>query len=124
MGTTCATVTTGMKVVRLVSSKLRNSSGHHDARCMVNVSGVCGDPTTSKTAGCVLAHWRFNGNSGGAQKPCDLFASFACVPCHNYMDSNGVSGPARGSEEWMFYAFRSMMRTQQWWLDNGFIEVK
>lgn len=24
----------------------------------------------------------------------------------------------------LFYAFRSMIRTQQWWLDHGFIEVK
>lgn len=108
----------------LVSKKLRESAGHHDARCMVNVAGVCGDPTESKTAGCVLAHWRFNGNAGGAQKPNDFHAAFACGPCHTYMDSNGVNGPARGSEEWLFYAMRSMMRTQDWWLDHGFIEVK
>ena len=51
----------------IISKKLRQSAGHPDARCMVNVAGVCGDETTAKTAGCMLAHWRFAGNAGGGQ---------------------------------------------------------
>src|SRR3546814_20233786 len=73
---------------------------------------VCPDATDAKTAGCVLAHWRFSGNAGGAQKPDDICAGFACGPCHTAMDSNGTThGIVRGSEEWLFYAFRSTVRT-------------
>ena len=105
----------------LVSQKLRDSAGHHAAYCTVQAAGVCGDPTTDKTAGCVLAHWRFSGNAGGGQKPDDICAGLACGPCHMWMDSNGVQGPARGSEEWLFYAFRATVRTHRFWHDNGFL---
>lgn len=109
----------------LISQKLRDSAGDPDARCMVNVAGVCGDSTESKTAGCVLAHWRFSGNAGGAQKPDDLCAGFACGPCHTAMDSNGTaSGIKRGSEDWLFYAFRATTRTLRWWYDNGYLSIK
>lgn len=108
----------------IVSQKLRDSAGHPDAYCTVQVAGVCGDSTTDKTAGCVLAHWRFAGNAGGAQKPDDFCAGFACGPCHTAMDSNGVRGIQRGSEDWLFYAFRSAMRTMRFWVDHGFISIK
>lgn len=106
------------------SKKLRASAGHHNAYCTVQVSGVCPDTTTDKTAGCVLAHWRFSGNAGGAQKPDDLCAGLACGPCHTVMDSNGTAhGIKRGSEEWLFYAFRATMRTHKFWHENGFITI-
>lgn len=108
----------------IVSPKLRASAGHHNAYCTVQISGVCPDNTVAKTAGCVLAHWRFAGNAGGAQKPDDLCAGLACGPCHTVMDSNGTaSGIKRGSEEWLFYAFRSTMRTHKFWYENGFITI-
>ena len=109
----------------IVSKALRQSAGHHDARCMVNVAGVCGDDTTAKTAGCMLAHWRFGGNAGGGQKPDDLCAGFACGPCHTAMDSNGTAhGIRRGSEDWLFYAFRATARTLRWWRDHGFLTIE
>lgn len=109
----------------IVSKKLRESAGHHDAYCTVQIPGVCPDSTDAKTAGCVLAHWRFSGNAGGAQKPDDFCAGFACGPCHTAMDSNGTTqGIRRGSEEWLFYAFRSSMRTLRWWHDHGYISIK
>ena len=108
----------------IVSKKLRQSAGHHDARCMLNISGVCGDATTAKTAGCVLAHIRIAGEVGGAQKPDDVCATFACGPCHTAFDSNGtVHGLARGSEGWLFYALRGMARTLRWWHEHGFLSV-
>lgn len=108
----------------IVSQKLRDSAGHHDAMCTVNVEGVCPDYTTAKTAGCVLAHFRFGGNAGGAQKPDDICAGFACGPCHTVMDSNGTThGIKRGSKEWLFYAFRSTMRTHRWWYEHGFLSI-
>lgn len=108
----------------IVSARLRASAGHHAAYCTVQIPGVCGDATESKTAGCVLAHWRFSGNAGGGQKPDDLCAGLACGPCHTAMDSNGVRGIPRGSEEWLFYAFRATVRTLRFWHDNGFLKIE
>lgn len=109
----------------IVSKTLRASAGHHAAHCTVNVAGVCGDSTDAKTAGCVLAHWRFSGNAGGAQKPDDTCAGLACGPCHTAMDSNGTThGIQRGSKEWLFYAFRSTIRTHAFWIEHGFVTIK
>lgn len=109
----------------IVSKKLRQSAGDPDARCFLNVAGVCPDETESKTAGNMLCHFRFGGNAGGAQKPTDVCAGFGCGPCHSVMDSNGTThGIKRGSEEWFFYAFRANQRTLQWWVDHGYITIK
>lgn len=108
----------------IVSKALRDSAGHHDARCFLNIEGVCPDHTTDKTAGCVLAHVRLVGEVGGAQKPDDVCATFACGPCHTAFDCNGVRGLVRGSEEWMFYALRGVTRTLRWWHTHGFLSIK
>lgn len=109
----------------IVSKKLRESASHHDAHCMLQIQGVCGDSTTAKTAGNVLCHIRFAGNAGGAQKPDDICATFGCGPCHTAFDSNGTTkGLERGSPEWLYYAFRGLTRTQRWWRDHGFITIK
>lgn len=108
----------------LVSKALRDSAGHPDAHCMLEIAGVCGDSTTSKTAGCVLCHVRLVGEVGGGQKPDDTMGIFGCGPCHSYFDSNGKNGLVRNSEDWLFYALRGIQRTQRWWVDHGFITVK
>jgi len=109
----------------IVSQKLRDSAGHPDAHCMLQVAGVCGDATTAKTAGCVLCHVRIPGDVGGAQKPDDTCAAFGCGPCHTALDSNGTTkGLRRGSEDWLFYALRGIVRTQRWWVENGFMKVQ
>lgn len=108
-----------------ISPTLRKSAGHHAAYCTVQIAGVCPDSTEAKTAGCVLAHWRFAGNAGGGQKPDDFCGGLACGPCHTVMDSNGTThGIVRGSEDWLFYAFRSTVRTLRFWHDNGFLTFK
>lgn len=107
----------------IVSKKLRGSAGHHDAHCMLQIAGVCGDATTSKAAGCVLAHIRY-GNAGFGQKPHDIHGVFACGPCHEAFDSNGVKGLTRGSEEWLHYALRGQQLTQDWWHQHGFLTIK
>jgi len=109
----------------IVSKALRDSAGHHDAHCMTQIAGVCGDATTAKTAGCVLAHIRYCGNAGGGQKPNDFHATFACGPCHIALDGNGTTkGLVRGSEEWLHYAMRGMQRTQDWWATHGYLTIK
>lgn len=108
----------------IVSKKLRESAGHYDAHCMLQIEGVCGDATEAKTAGCVLAHVRY-GNAGFGMKPNDTFAVFSCGPCHTAFDSNGTAnGLRRGSQEWLHYALRGIDRTQQWWHDHGFLTIK
>lgn len=102
----------------IVSQKLRDSAGHHDARCMLNIAGVC------TMQGCMLCHIRMMGEVGGGQKPDDTMAAFGCSACHTHFDSNGVRGLKRGSEEWLFYALRGMARTIRWWHEHGFIEIK
>lgn len=108
----------------IVSKQLRESAGHPDAHCMAQIAGVCGDATTSKAAGCVLAHVRIGGEVGGAQKPDDFCAMFACGPCHTAFDSNGVKGLKRGSEEWLFYGLRGVVRTQRFWVEHDYIQIK
>lgn len=109
----------------IISKKLRDSAGHHDAHCMLQIPGVCGDATESKTSGCMLCHIRIAGEVGGAQKPDDVSASFGCMPCHIALDGNGTTkGLERGSRDWLFYALRGQTRTMRWWINNGFITVK
>jgi len=109
----------------IVSKKLRQSAGHPDAFCTINVAGVCPDETESKTAGNMLCHFRLPGDVGGAQKPDDLCAGFGCGPCHRVIDSNGTThGIVRESPEWYFYVVRSIIRTQRWWVEHGLLVVK
>lgn len=109
----------------IVSQKLRDSAGHPDAHCMLQIAGVCGDSTTDKTAGCVLCHIRMAGEVGGGQKPDDTMAAFGCGPCHTAFDSNGTAhGLKRGGEEWLYYALRGMARTLRWWHQHDYLTIK
>lgn len=104
------------------SQALRDSAGHHDARCFLNIAGVCPDETESKTSGNMLCHIRIGGEVGGAQKPDDFCSTFGCGPCHTVFDSNGTKGLCES--EWLFYAIRGMARTQRWWVEHGYLTVK
>ena len=98
-----------------VSPALRQSAGHPDAGCMLNIAGVC------TMQGCVLCHIRMMGEVGMGQKPDDTMATFGCGACHTHFDSNGTRGLKRGSEDWLFYALRGMARTHRWWREHGFV---
>lgn len=106
----------------IISKKLRQSAGDPDARCMLNIAGVCPDETESKTAGCMLCHVRLVGEVGGGQKPDDLMATFGCGPCHTVFDANGVKGLS--VEDRLFYGLRGMARTLRWWFDHGYLSIK
>lgn len=109
----------------IVSKALRDSAGHHAARCFLNIANVCGDATEAKTAGCVLAHIRHANIAGGGQKPDDVFACLSCGPCHAAFDGNGSPHPLeRGGADWMFYALRGVARTLRWWHEHGYLTVK
>lgn len=103
----------------LVSNAIRNSAGHHDARCQFEIAGFCNWPS----GGCVLCHIRLVGEAGGAQKPDDTCAAHGCSGCHDVFDGR-VPGLEKNSPDWMFYAFRALVRQLRWWQQWGFITVK
>lgn len=105
----------------IVSRRLRDSAGHHNAYCTLQIAGVCPDATDSKTAGCMLCHIRIAGDVGGAQKPDDLTAVLGCGPCHAVFDANGNKGLPVA--EWQYYAMRAWARTLRFWHENGFITI-
>lgn len=105
-----------------VSKKLRQSAGHPDAHCMLQIAGVCGDATEAKTAGNMLCHIRIAGLVGGGQKPDDFCAVFGCGPCHAAFDGNGCK--PMPEVDWLYYALRGQALTMRWWIDHGFITVK
>lgn len=106
----------------IIAKKLRESAGHHDAHCMLNIAGVCGDATETKTAGNMLCHIRMAGEVGGGQKPDDFMATFGCGPCHTKFDGNGTKG--LNGADWLFYALRGQSRTLRWWVEHGYITIK
>ena len=83
--------------------------------CMVRIPGICNhDPETT-----VLAHL---GGAGMGRKHDDAFGAFCCSACHDVIDG-------RAKSEYSRYDIRMMhldgiLRTQQWWLDNGYITHK
>lgn len=102
----------------IVSTTLRKSAGHYDARCFLNIANVCrGD------AGCVLCHIRLIGEVGGGQKPDDLTATFGCCACHDVFDGR-VKGLEKNSADWNFYALRGMARTLRWWHQHDFLTIR
>ena len=81
----------GQKFPPLVSPVLRNAA--RGERCTLRLSCCNGDTETT-----VLAHLRFFGWAGVAQKPSDTLAVFACSACHDEIDRRGRVG----GEKWEF----------------------
>lgn len=106
----------------IVSKKLRESAGHPDAHCMLQIAGVCQDPTESKTRGNMLCHIRMAGEVGGGQKPDDTMATFGCADCHRVFDGNGCAPMLEA--DWLYYGMRGMARTMRWWHEHGFIQIR
>jgi len=95
----------------LVSSKLRNSARGQD--CRFRIPGVCnGDPDTV-----VLCHAPSE-FKGMGQKGHDYHAVFGCHACHEALDQHRLDRLDE-LEFWM----RGLLRTQAWWVANGFIVV-
>jgi hypothetical protein len=93
-----------MKII--TNRKLRNSANGQE--CMIRLPGICNfDNSTT-----VLAH--LNGGGMGMKKS-DLFGAFACSSCHAKVDS---------SKEYELDHRQGVERTQKFWLDNGYIEIK
>ncbi|KYQ95335.1 hypothetical protein AWY96_18310 [Serratia plymuthica] len=62
-------------------SKLTKEASGRD--CQIRIPGICNFmPETT-----VLAHYRMAGTCGGAMKPDDTQAAWACSSCHDAIDS-------------------------------------
>ena len=93
-------------------SKLRDSA--RGRQCQVRLPTICNhDPETT-----VLAH--MNGGGMGTKQP-DLFGAFCCSSCHNEVDRRTRIYEA-GDVKLDFY--EAIFRTQQIWINEGYIEVK
>lgn len=99
------------KSIRHESAKLRKSAKGRE--CMVRIPNYCnGNNDTT-----VLAHQ----NGGGAgTKHSDLLAAFCCSGCHDVVDGR-VRTKAFTKDEIDLMLLEGVMRTQQWWLDNGLV---
>lgn len=105
-----------------ISNRLRKSAGHHDARCMFEIAGVCIWPQTHAQ---VLCHLPYAGSSGMGQKCDDYKAAFGCSACHDVMDGRvRMDGMSKGSVDWLHYALRARDRQTDWWKEHGFMEFK
>jgi Protein of unknown function (DUF1364) len=82
--------------------------------CMVRYPGVCNhNPETV-----VLAHFRMH--SGMGTKPDDMQGAFCCSACHDEADRRTM---VLGMAEARIGFLEGVLRTQQWWRDNGYIKI-
>lgn len=83
--------------------------------CFVRIPGVCNfnEETT------VLAH--LNGGGMGTKKS-DLQGAFCCSSCHFWLDTDYVQHGATKDER-DYAHLQGIMRTQEYWLKNGFIKA-
>lgn len=95
-------------------SKLTESAKGQE--CLIRVPGVCNyDPSTT-----VLAH--LNGGGMG-MKHNDLFGSFACSDCHNFVDSRDDGVNIVSQKERRLLHVDGVLRTQEIWLKAKMIKV-
>jgi len=100
-------------------TKLRESA--RGQPCMIRIPGVCnGDPATT-----VLCH--LPGGGMGKKQP-DLLAAFGCSSCHNVVDGRESVNLYNETSledhlQLKIYFFDGVIRTQQYWLDNGYLEL-
>jgi Protein of unknown function (DUF1364) len=91
-------------------SKLRKSARGRD--CQIRIPGICtGNPETV-----VLCH--LPGGGMGGKMP-DLFGAFGCAACHDAVDGR-IPSPYP-TPKLMRWFYEGVFRTQQIWLDEGFI---
>jgi hypothetical protein len=98
-------------------SKLRESA--RGQPCLVRIQTICNHDASTT----VLAHVRMSGISGIGLKSPDLFAAFACSTCHDEIDSRTIRATITETELRVAH-LEGMIRTQKYWLDEGYVTVK
>lgn len=78
-------MTANFKTPSVVSRKIRDSARGEE--CSLRLPCCNGDPETT-----VLAHLRYFGWAGIAQKPHDFLAVYACSSCHDALDGRARDG--------------------------------
>ena len=83
--------------------------------CQVRLPGICNfNPETT-----VLAHL---GGAGMGMKSLDIHGAFCCSSCHDAYDGRTKVGISR--DEIKMYFYDGMVRTQNYWIKNGFLVIK
>ncbi len=86
--------------------------------CTLAIPEACNhDPSTV-----VACHLPPRGASGISLKGADTWVAFGCSACHNALDSRSGS-IKRFGEDWLFYAFRGVYRTQIVLADMGLLRA-
>lgn len=96
----------------LKSKKLRDSAKGQS--CQIRIPGSCKDDIETT----VLAH--LNGGGMGIKKS-DFQASFCCFACHQVVDGAKNKYSRELVELWHR---QGVERTQNWWFENGYLQVK
>jgi hypothetical protein len=82
--------------------------------CMMRIPGVCNfNPETT-----VLCHVRMVGMSGMGLKIHDMFGSWGCSACHDYVDGRAGKSGDQSSRRLML--LEGMVRTQHELLKRGY----
>lgn len=99
------------------SKKIRDAAkGEH---CTLAIPGTCnGNPETV-----VACHLPPRGETGMSRKGDDHFVAFGCDACHADMDGR-TGALKRFGEDWLYFAYRGVYRTQQRLIENGVLVVK
>ena len=100
------------KSLRHQSKAMRNSARGQE--CLVRIPGICNGNTETV----VLAHL---GGGGMATKHSDLFGCFACSSCHSAID--GATKTDYSNAELKLMQLQAIIRTQQYWLNSGMVEL-
>ncbi len=99
------------------SKKIRDAAEDED--CTLCIMGVC----RNEKATVVACHLPPKGETGMSRKGDDHFVAFGCDRCHRVMDGK-EGGLERFGEDWLFYAFRGIYRTQRRLIEKGILIFK
>ena len=81
---------------------------------MIRLPNICNGNTDTT----VLCH--LNGG-GGSTKKSDIHAAFGCSDCHREVDR---ATRRLAYDEARLAHYEAVERTQQYWIDNGFITIE
>lgn len=99
------------------SKKIKDAA--RDEPCTLEVGGVCKQRTDTTVA----CHFPPRGETGMSRKGDDHFVAFGCIDCHDAMDGR-TSAIKRFGEDWLFYAYRGVYRTQHRLIEKGILVIK
>lgn len=86
--------------------------------CLIEIAGTCNHDQSTV----VSCHLPPRGTSGMSIKGSDTWVAFGCSACHSALDSRSGS-IKRFGEDWLFYSFRGVYRTQLVLAEMGLLRL-